>query len=135
MENQFYTTSQIAKVLDMPLRKIITYTERGYIEASVLGPSGYGSRRLWSPADLKKIDILKKCEDFGLSPKFLRKLSSLLNKEELNPWSNLIIDSRGRAFNGQDAAADAFPDVRRSPYLYICQDPETEQVQPDVNML
>ena len=118
-------------MLNMPLRKIIAYTERGYVEAGILGPSGYGSRRLWSPTDLKKIEILRKCEAFGLSPAFLRKLSVLLHKETLNGRSNLIIDNEFRVFNDEDARADDFPDVRHSPYLYICREMMGNRSFPD----
>lgn len=123
MKNQFFTTSQVAEILDVPMRKIIAYTERGYVEASVVGPSGYGSRRLWSPFDLKKIDILRRCEDFGLSPKFLRKLSTLLKEETIGSLSHLIIDREGNTFNDENAPVNAFPDTDRSPYLYIHQEP------------
>ena len=119
MENQFFSTSQVAEMLNVPMRKIIGYTERGYLEASVVGPSGYGSRRLWSTFDLKKIDILRRCEDFGLSPKFLRRLCSLLEEETIGSWANLIIDCEGNALNDESAPVDPFPDTDRSPYLYI----------------
>ena len=118
MEEKILTTSQIANIMDMPLRKIISYTERGYIEASVLGPSGYGSRRLWSLTDLKKVEIIRKCEKFGLSPRFLRRLCSLLTKEELNLRSNLIIDGSGCAFNSENAMGDVFTDAHHSPCLF-----------------
>lgn len=121
MEEHFFSTSQIAEKLDMPLRKIIAYTERGYVEASILAPSGYGSRRLWSMNDLKKIEIIRKCESFGLSPKFLRKLCNLLDGEDLLSGSDLIIDGHGLAFNSHGKLSEVLSDTQRSPYLCIVQ--------------
>ncbi|MFO7737296.1 MAG: hypothetical protein R6V46_02375 [Desulfatiglandaceae bacterium] len=130
MKAKFLTTSQIAGILEVPLRKIISYTERGYIEASVLGPAGYGSRRLWSITDLRKIEIIRKCEAFGLSPKFLRMLCSLLTTEELDLWSDLIIDGSGRVFSSANASADFVTNARCSPYLWILQDSkDIEQIK------
>ena len=122
MTEELLTTSQIADTLGMPIRKIISYTERGYLEASVMGPSGYGSRRLWSLNDLKKIEIIRKCESFGLSSKFLRKLCSLLNEEDLDLKNNLIIDCSGQAFNSHEELKGVFTDMQQSPFLCIVQD-------------
>jgi DNA-binding transcriptional MerR regulator len=119
MEEDSFTTSQVANILNIPLRKIIAYTERGYIEASLQGPSGYGSRRLWSLTDLEKIQIIRTCEAFGLSPRFLRRLCSLLTMEELNLRSNLIIDGSGHVFNSENSVADVLVDGHHSPCLFI----------------
>jgi DNA-binding transcriptional MerR regulator len=110
-------------MLNVSIRKVISYTERGYHEASIVAPAGYGSRRLWSLFDLKKLNILLKCEAFGLSPKFLRKLSALLKEEDTASWSNLIIDSKGRAFNEEHVSPDGLPDGDHSSYLVISQEP------------
>jgi DNA-binding transcriptional MerR regulator len=74
-----YTTPQVAKILDIPQRKIISYTEREYVEPSIQNASGHGSRRLWNLWDLDKIHVIRKCEKLGLSVEGLRTLGKTLS--------------------------------------------------------
>ena len=46
-----YTTPQLAELVGIPQRKLLSYIERGYISPSVQEASGHGTRRLWSFED------------------------------------------------------------------------------------
>ena len=59
-----FTTPQIAEILQVPLRKIMSYIEREYIRPSEQDASGYGSKRLWSYDDVvvcAVVNALDKC--------------------------------------------------------------------------
>jgi DNA-binding transcriptional MerR regulator len=119
MERRFYTTSEVARMLSISLRKIISYTERGYIEASVLGPRGHGSRRLWAPWDLKKVELIQRCEEFGLSPRLLRRIAKDLTAERLISWPFLLIDDDGRISNAEDSVEGFLSLSQGSLCLYV----------------
>jgi len=51
------TTPQVAKRLGVSVREIVTWTERGYIEATV-PPKGHGSKRLWSEKDFRTLRLI-----------------------------------------------------------------------------
>jgi hypothetical protein len=73
-----FTTPELAEALNLPMRKILSYVERGYVRPSVLDASGHGSRRLWALWDLDKIHLLRRCEQLGLSVRLLRLLGAAL---------------------------------------------------------
>ena len=83
-----YTTPQVAKILEIPQRKILSYIERRYITASIQDADGHGSRRLWALWDLDKTHLIRKCENLGVSVRGLRILSSTL----VPPfWPNILL--------------------------------------------
>jgi len=47
-----YTTPKAAAILNISVRKLIAYTEGGYVEPSIQAADGHGSKRLWSYEDL-----------------------------------------------------------------------------------
>jgi hypothetical protein len=53
-----YTTTQIADALGIPVRKLITFEERGYLKPSIQSASGHGSRRLWSFTDAVRCGVV-----------------------------------------------------------------------------
>ena len=72
-----FTTQQIADILRVPFRKILSYIERDYIRPSEQDASGYGSKRLWSYEDViacAVLNALDKC----LSVKATRHIGRVL---------------------------------------------------------
>ena len=54
-----FTTPQIAEVIEVPQRKMLSFIERGYVSPSVQEASGHGSKRLWSYEDLIRCAVIK----------------------------------------------------------------------------
>lgn len=54
-----FTTPQVAAVLGIPLRKLLSFIERGYVSPSIQDAAGHGSRRLWSYEDLVRCTAVK----------------------------------------------------------------------------
>jgi len=75
IEARHYTTPELAKLLNVPLRKALSYLERGYIRASVQEADGHGSRRLFTFDDVLKAKVIQYCEKMGLAVPMLRKIS------------------------------------------------------------
>lgn len=86
-----YTTPEAAEILGIPMRKILSYIERGYVRPSVLDAKGHGSRRLWSLWDLDKIHLVRRCEQFGLSVRLLKVLGRALTPPL---WPETIISGK-----------------------------------------
>ena len=53
-----FTTPQVARIAETPDRKIISFTERGYLRPSVQDADGHGSKRLWSHRDLIWVTLI-----------------------------------------------------------------------------
>ena len=86
--NRTFTTAQVAEILFLPLRKVITFEERGYVTPSVQGAAGHGSKRLWSYLDLVRCSVIKSLLN-GLSVSYLRVLSGWLRDDEMIQPSKL----------------------------------------------
>jgi hypothetical protein len=56
-----YTTPQVAVRCNVPVRKVISWTEHGYVYPSVPA-NGHGSKRQWSASDVKLCKVLAKLE-------------------------------------------------------------------------
>ena len=54
---QSYTTTQVAYIVGLPQRKILSFVERGYVLPSIKDASGAGSKRLWNYFDLLRCEI------------------------------------------------------------------------------
>ncbi len=54
-----YTTTELSTLLNLPVRKVITFEERGYIYPSIERAAGHGSKRLWSFEDVARCFMLK----------------------------------------------------------------------------
>lgn len=70
-----FTTPEVAKLLKVPQRKVLSMHERGYIRASIEEAHGHGSRRLYSFSDLVKAMAILMLEQFGMSVAVLRSLA------------------------------------------------------------
>jgi hypothetical protein len=91
--NGEYTTPIVAKVLDVPLRKVISMLERGYIHASIQEADGHGSKRLFSFEDVVRAFIIHRLESFGLSVVKLRFVSSILANPDQLALPFLLFDN------------------------------------------
>ena len=80
--NRTFTTAQVAEILHLPLRKVITFEDRGYVMASVQGADGHGSKRLWSYLDLVRCSVIRSLLN-GMSVSYLRVLSEWLRDDEM----------------------------------------------------
>ena len=69
--NEPYTTPQVADIVGISQRKLLSYIEREYVAPSVLEASGHGSKRLWSYNDLVRCATIKLLSGF-LSVKTIR---------------------------------------------------------------
>ena len=54
---QLFTTTQVAEIVGLPQRKILSFVERGYVRPSIKDASGAGSQRLWNYFDLLRCEI------------------------------------------------------------------------------
>jgi|TARA_B110000495_G_C23005401_1_gene593881 hypothetical protein len=59
MKSDEYTTPQVADIIGVPQRKILSYIERGYVEPSIQSAAGHGSKRLWSRLDIVRCAAIK----------------------------------------------------------------------------
>lgn len=73
-----YTTPELAKILGVSTRKIISMLERGYFKPSIQDSSGHASRRLYNFDDLARAHITLELLNFGLSVELMRLMSGLL---------------------------------------------------------
>ena len=86
-----FTTTQVAKILNIPMRKILSYIERGYIKPSIQEADGHPSKRLWAIWDLNKIHLIRKLELWGMSVKSLRNIAGIL----VPPfWPDVLLKTR-----------------------------------------
>lgn len=91
-----FTTPQIAAMLGVPLRKILSFIERRYFAPSVQEASGHGTKRLWSYDDLIRCAVVTFL-DHALAASSIRDLSPYLQVEELiQPWNVWHIGVRHR---------------------------------------
>lgn len=75
-----FTTPQMATILELPMRKVLSFIERGFISPSIQEASGHGSRRLWSYEDLIRCAAVKFLLN-ALSVDFMRVLSEHLRSD------------------------------------------------------
>jgi DNA-binding transcriptional MerR regulator len=114
-----FSTPQVAKILGLPLRKVISYTERGYLEASAQLPRGHGTKRLWTRQDITKILVIRKCESLGLSVRLLRTLADFLIPERLAEWPWIAIDENGDISDPRSSLEDFANWSEDHPFVYI----------------
>ena len=79
-----YTTPELAKVLGVKTRKIISMLERGYFKASIQEASGHSSRRLFNFSDVFLAYITSELLSFGMSVQFMRRIRILIEDEMLS---------------------------------------------------
>ena len=79
-----YTSRIVAKVLRVPLRKVTSMIERGYIVSSIRDAAGHGSKRLFSFDDVLRAFVIHNLESLGLSVEKLRFVAGVIsNSDEL----------------------------------------------------
>jgi DNA-binding transcriptional MerR regulator len=77
-----YTSHQIAKIVDVPERKLLSYIERGYVSPSYRQANGPGTRRLWTYEDVLKIAVIHELSQF-FTVEMLRKIANRMNESLL----------------------------------------------------
>jgi DNA-binding transcriptional MerR regulator len=82
MPSDTYTTADVARITEVPLRKIISFIERGYVAPSIQDAAGHGSKRLWNHADLVRCLAVNHLQT-NLSADFVRSLANDLADDEL----------------------------------------------------
>jgi DNA-binding transcriptional MerR regulator len=76
-----YTTAQVAEVVQIPLRKVISFVERGYIEPSIQDAAGHGSKRLWNYNDLIRCAVIAQLLD-QFTVDYIRAMARHLKQDE-----------------------------------------------------
>jgi DNA-binding transcriptional MerR regulator len=54
-----FTTPQVAKIIGVTQRKLLSFLERGYVTPSVQDAAGHGSKRLWNYDDLIRCAVIR----------------------------------------------------------------------------
>jgi DNA-binding transcriptional MerR regulator len=118
-----YTTADVARVSRVPLRKVISYIERGYIVPSIQDAAGHGSKRLWNSTDLVRCLLIGYLQA-NLSADFVRSLAESVADETLvGPecsWE-IILPEEGAGkvdpvvrFSSDEMDAGGVPEVDRT---------------------
>ena len=81
------TTPQMAERLNVPMRKVESWIERGYLQEPTIPANGHGSRRLWSIKDFDKAKLLPGLETI-LSVAAIRKILPVLSETTPSTQSN-----------------------------------------------
>ena len=66
-----FTTPQVADILGLPTRKVLSFIERGYVSPSLQEAAGHGSKRLWSFCDLVHCLVASRLDTF-MVPGYIR---------------------------------------------------------------
>ena len=78
-----FTTPQVANLIGIPERKLLTYVERRFVAPSVREAAGHGSKRLWSYDDVVRCAIIKLLSH-TLSVSTLRLVGAHLGKSSMS---------------------------------------------------
>ena len=79
--NKAYTTPELAVILGVPTRKVISMLERRYFKPSIQEADGHASRRLYNFFDVARAYIILELLKFGLSVDYARLMGNLLEGE------------------------------------------------------
>ena len=128
-----YTTPDLARILGVSTRKVISMLERGYFEPSIKDADGHASRRLYSFDDVVRAYIIHQCLEFGLSVDKGRVITTLLKNYLDEPF--FMINKYGEPcvtsddpkeadknrldFLNNPAAIDSKDGLDTSPVFYI----------------
>ena len=104
-----YTTPELAKILGVTTRKVISMLERGYFKASIQEASGHPSRRLFNFFDVFQAFVTSELLSFGMSVDFLRGIQELI-KDEMLTNRTLMLNKYGDPCVSSD---DPFEDKLR----------------------
>ena len=74
-----FTTPQVAEIVELPQRKLLSFLERGYVQPSVRQADGHGSRRLWNFEDIIRCTVIKRL--LALSVGTIRDLAKMLEDD------------------------------------------------------
>jgi hypothetical protein len=92
--NNEYTTPELAQILGVTTRKIISMLEREYFKASIQEASGHSSRRLFSFSDVFQAFITSELLSFGMSVDYMRGISILI-KDNMFEMDYLLVNKYG----------------------------------------
>ncbi len=74
----FIGSSDVAKLLNIPMRKVLMFIEQGLVISK--NPSvGTGSSRRFAPADLIVFMVFNRLNDMGIAPRYLRSIANKIN--------------------------------------------------------
>ena len=91
MDKSRYTTPELARIVGLPMRKVLSFIERGYISPSIQDAAGHGSKRLWSEEDLVRLGIVSYLHT-AVTVSTLRLTGAMLcDKRRLGPGEILTI--------------------------------------------
>ena len=82
MKKQSYTTAQVAEAVGVPLRKVISYVERGFVSPSIRDALGHGSKREWSYSDVVRCAVVTFLQD-QVTVDFLRDLATYMEDDRV----------------------------------------------------
>lgn len=54
-----FTTPQVAELIGVTQRKLLSFHERGYVRPSIQEAAGHGSKRLWSYEDVIRCAVIR----------------------------------------------------------------------------
>lgn len=89
-----------AKLAGLNYRKLDYYARTGLVRSSVAAASGYGSRRLYSFADVVALRMVRELRDQGLTLRRIRKAVEALRRDwpkagDLGTGARLVTDGKG----------------------------------------
>lgn len=89
-----------AKLAGLNYRKLDYYARTGLVRSSVAAASGYGSRRLYSFADLVALRMVRELRDQGLTLRRIRKAVEVLRRDwpkagDLGSGARIVTDGKG----------------------------------------
>ena len=110
-----YTTPELARIVELPMRKLISFIERGYISPSIQDAAGHGSKRLWSEEDLVRLGIVS-CLHTAVRVPALRRIGAMLcDKRRFGPGETLTIPLQKPGDDSAMAAYSRFEAENLSP--------------------
>ena len=59
MAQDSYTSTQVAEIIGLSKRRLLSWIERGFVSPSIQDAEGRGSKRLWSYSDLIRCAVVK----------------------------------------------------------------------------
>jgi len=96
---EYFNSKTVSRLVEVSLRQIQYWDERGFIRPTVRQATGRGSKRLYSFADLVKLKVVKNLSDHGLSLQGIRMCLHHLkdySRSGLHPASSLKFLTDGK---------------------------------------
>lgn len=104
----FFTSSDVVRLLNIPMRKVLTLIEQDLVIPK--NPSlGRGSSRHYTPADLIVFMVFNRLNGMGIAPRFLRSIAPKINniiRSGRLPSQLHITKGEGQTLHVGDSAYD-----------------------------